>query len=81
MVPEKFFDRPKWGFSIPLAEWMRKDLSYLMKYLSAENLDDTRVFNPIFVRELIARFDRGETYLYNRLWALIIIQKHLLDHD
>ena len=81
MVPEKFFDRPKWGFSIPLAEWIQKDLNYLMKYLSDENLDKTKVFNPVFVRDLMTRFERGETYLYNRLWVLIIIQKHLLEND
>jgi asparagine synthase (glutamine-hydrolysing) len=81
IVPEKFFNRPKWGFSIPLAEWMRKDLNYLMKYLCHENLNKTNIFNPVFVNELIMRFNSGETYLYNRLWTLIIIQKYLLDND
>lgn len=77
MVPEKYFDRPKWGFGIPLAQWMKTDLNYLLRYLDDENLVRFGVFNPAAVKELKQRFLAGETYLYNRLWALIIVQKFL----
>jgi asparagine synthase (glutamine-hydrolysing) len=26
MFPKRFFDRPKMGFSVPLARWLREDL-------------------------------------------------------
>ena len=45
---------------------------------SEEALTKTGIFNPQFVKDLVARFMNGEEYLYNRLWALIIIQKFLL---
>jgi asparagine synthase (glutamine-hydrolysing) len=78
MVPEKYFDRPKWGFSIPLGKWMKNELSYLMKYVEEEELIKTGVFNVNYVKSLKERFYKGEEYLYNRLWAVIIIQKYLL---
>ncbi len=78
MVPEKFFDRPKWGFSIPLAQWMKNELNYFMNYLGEEELTETRIFNVEFVKSLISRFMNGEDYLYNRLWVLIIVQKYLM---
>jgi len=78
MVPEKYFNRPKWGFSIPLAQWMKHELHYFMDYLNENNLNKTGIFNETFVKELIKRFMNGEDFLYNRLWVLIIIQKYLL---
>lgn len=77
MVPEKFFNRPKWGFSIPLSQWMKNDLNYLMSYLSEDKLHQTGIFNVEFVKDMMNRFMKGEDYLYNRLWAIIIIQKFL----
>jgi asparagine synthase (glutamine-hydrolysing) len=80
MVPEKYFDRPKWGFSVPLAQWLKKDLKYLMDYLSQEQLEKTGVFQLSYIRELIDRFNGGEEYLYHRLWVVIIVQRFLLAH-
>ena len=80
MVPQKYFDRPKWGFSIPLAQWLKNDLNYLMDYLSEEHLDKTAVFNTPYIRSLVNRFYKGEDYLYNRLWVVIITQRFLIQH-
>ncbi len=77
MTPKEYFDRPKRGFSIPLSQWMKNELKYFMKYLSEEELNKTGLFSVSFVNDLITRFMKGEDYLYNRLWALIIIQKFL----
>ena len=81
MVPQKYFNRPKWGFGIPLAQWMKKDLNYLMDYLSAEQLDKTGLFNTPYIRRLVDRFNRGEDFLYHRLWVVIIIQRFLLKYE
>jgi asparagine synthase (glutamine-hydrolysing) len=78
MIPEKYFDRPKWGFSIPLGQWLKNDLKHLMDYLSDENLETTGIFKVAYIRELVNRFYQGEEYLYNRLWVVIIIQRFIL---
>lgn len=76
-LPDELIYRPKWGFSIPLSQWLKNELHYLMKHLDAEELDKTGLFKREFVRNLVKRFLNGEGYLYNRIWSLIIIQRFL----
>lgn len=78
-VPSELFDRPKWGFSIPLCEWLRKDLHYLIDdYLNENLILKTNIFNPKVVRSLVRKFENGRNdYLYNRLWQIILVQKFL----
>lgn len=78
-VPKEIFDRPKWGFSIPLGTWLQNDLNFLIqKYLSKEVLENYQIVNPIFVGNLIQRFTKGEVHLYNRLWSLILLHQWLI---
>ena len=77
-IPASYFERPKWGFSIPLAEWMRRDMSYLItNYLSESITEEIDLFNYNYIVDLKNRFSKGETYLYNRLWTIIILHKWL----
>ncbi len=75
-LPEELFNRPKEGFDVPLVKWLRKEL----KYLIHENLDEAilkkyGVVEPREVKNLIAKFENGADYLYNRIWLLIILHK------
>ena len=80
-VPRQFFDRPKWGFSIPLIKWLKTDLHYLIdKYLNNEIVTQYAVAKPEKVKQLLARFEKGEDFLYNRIWALILLHKWMNDH-
>jgi asparagine synthase (glutamine-hydrolysing) len=75
-VPKHFFDRPKWGFGIPLGEWLQKDWKFLIDdYLNKEAIENAGIFNYQVVNQLVQRFFKGETYLYNRIWLVIIVQK------
>jgi len=78
-IPQSIMDRPKWGFSIPLESWLQNELSYLIdKYLNDEIIREIGLLNPIFVKDLISNFKKGELYLYNRIWNLINLNKSLL---
>jgi asparagine synthase (glutamine-hydrolysing) len=77
-LPASLVDRPKWGFGIPLATWLRNDLNYLMRYLEPAQLKKTGVFNESTIQNLTTRFLNGEEYLYNRLWVVIVLQRFLL---
>lgn len=80
-VPKNLFDRPKWGFSIPLAKWLKTDLKHLIDtYLSVEKVEETNIFQPKIVSQLVKKYLDGEDYLYNRVWILTLIQKFLLNH-
>lgn len=77
-VPKKLFERPKWGFSIPLRQWLKNELSYLRKqYLSREILEKWQIFDVAKVLELEQRFLNGEDFLYNKLWLIIVLNSWL----
>lgn len=75
-VPRRLFDRPKWGFAVPMARWLSGDLRYLLQtYLADEVVLEAGIVQVAVVRELRRRFLGGETYLYNRLWVLILLHR------
>lgn len=74
------FERPKKGFSIPLRYWLTGDLRYLPEeYLSAEAVARTGFLEWKEVARLKKRYFAGDSYLFNRIWALIVMQKFLLE--
>jgi len=78
-IPERYFDRPKWGFSIPLEKWLLNDLSFLIEdFLSEPVITEFNVVNFKEVQKLIKKFRTGHSYLYNRIWLLIILHKFLI---
>ncbi len=78
LVPRQLFERPKWGFSIPLDKWLKTDLRYLIdRYLHPVVLEKHGVVQPDQVQQLIKDFDKGQNHLYNRLWVLLLLHKWL----
>lgn len=76
LVPKEYFDRPKWGFSIPLAKWLKTDLKYLVdEYLSEEMTHKCGVLNYGQLEKLKKSFFAGEDNLYNRIWLVILLHK------
>lgn len=76
LVPKQFFDRPKWGFGIPLVNWLKNDWRFLIEqYLNKEAIETVGIFNYQSVNQLVQRFLKGEDYLYNRIWLVIVAQK------
>lgn len=73
-VPKEMFNRPKWGFSIPLNLWLAGPLRPLLEdHLSQERVVAIGLFNWHHVEQLKRRFFNGENYLFNRLWLLICL--------
>ena len=77
-VPKKFFDRPKQGFAIPLAKWLKTDLYFLIdEILSKEVITTYNIVDYAYVEKLKKEFLNGKDYYYSRLWLLIILHKWL----
>jgi len=77
-VPPSYFDRPKWGFSIPLAHWLKNDLRYLIDaYLADDLVGDLGLVNVAIVRQLKRDFLGGKDYLFNRIWVLILLHRFM----
>ncbi len=81
-IPEKFFQRPKWGFAIPLAVWLKTDLKYLIdQYLNDEIIRELGILNADKVSTYRKMFlGSNKDYIYNRLWAMIILNMFLIQH-
>jgi len=81
-IPPEIYEKPKWGFSIPLANWLQSELKYLSdEYLSNEALAKTGIIKPETVAKLLhGFFSQQKSFLYQKVWALIVLQKWLIDN-
>ncbi|MES2734549.1 MAG: asparagine synthase (glutamine-hydrolyzing) [Bacteroidota bacterium] len=78
-LPPPMFDRPKQGFAIPLNHWLQTDLKYLIEdHLNESVIKQFKVVNYEAVRKLKERYLKGESYLYHRIWVLIVLHQFLL---
>lgn len=72
-VPEKLFERPKMGFGVPIAAWIKGPLkSLFLDYLSTNRLKREGCFNPITVEQMLKEHMDGRLNHQHRLWALLI---------
>ncbi|GAC1536983.1 MAG: asparagine synthase (glutamine-hydrolyzing) [Myxococcales bacterium] len=73
LVPEEILRRPKKGFGIPVAAWIRGPLRPLFEELMSEReLAVSGLFQPAAVRALLDRHLRGEADLRKPLWTLFM---------
>lgn len=80
-LPDDLVYRPKWGFSVQLAQWLKGDMKYFLDAnLSPEVVRETGLVKPEPVQAMLNSFFRGKTYLYNRLWALALLHKWLKEN-
>ena len=70
LVPEEILRRPKKGFGIPVAAWLRGPL----RAIAEEALSVETVFEPRAVRALLDRHLSGRADLRKPLWTLLMFQ-------
>lgn len=81
-IPEKFFNRPKQGFAVPLEKWLKKELRFLIEdTLTKETIERFGICNFEQITKLKEQFFNGQSHLYNRLWALVVLHKWLRKHQ
>jgi asparagine synthase (glutamine-hydrolysing) len=72
LLPREILHRKRMGFSVPLALWLRTELSSTMKdVLSPEELKRVSYLNASEVESLMAEHLSGKANHENKLWALI----------
>ncbi len=72
IVPEEILNRPKMGFSIPLAEWLRGDLKDLAHSLLFDQHDS--LLNQQSVRKMWDRHQSGLRDLGSPLWTILMFR-------
>jgi len=74
-VPQELIERPKMGFSVPVASWIRDDLKeWCGDLLSVDRLNKQGIFDSNLItrlhkEHLMGRFDHS-----HKLWAMIAFQ-------
>ncbi|MGH7909920.1 MAG: asparagine synthase (glutamine-hydrolyzing) [Thermodesulfobacteriota bacterium] len=73
-VPRNLLERPKQGFVIPLAKWIKGELSSLVRnYLNEERLKREGIFNPSVVTSCVKDFSNGSINV-NKVWFILMFQ-------
>ena len=74
-LPKNILHRPKKGFGIPIAEWLKGRLNPLMHDLLApDRLKKQGLFNEKFVRKLIREHETNAASHHKQLWTLLVFQ-------
>lgn len=75
LLPHDILHRPKKGFGIPIAEWLKGRLNPLMhETLDQKRLRAQGLFDPDYVGRLISEHESGKASHHKELWTLLVFQ-------
>jgi asparagine synthase (glutamine-hydrolysing) len=79
LLPGEIVHRPKQGFTLPFANWMRRDLrKFCETRLAPERIESRGIFDPAEVSTLWrALLDGSREVSWSRLWVLVILEEWL----
>ena len=74
-LPKSLMERPKSGFYIPFAEWMREDLKEMLYgQINEQRLKEDNLFNVEPILNIRDQFYAGDDALKYKLWRIFIFQ-------
>jgi asparagine synthase (glutamine-hydrolysing) len=77
-VPRELVDRPKAGFAVPLADWIRGPLrDWARELTNPERLAREGYFDPAVVNRLHDRVEAGQAHRVHQLWVVLMFQAWL----
>jgi asparagine synthase (glutamine-hydrolysing) len=75
LLPREILHRPKKGFGIPIAEWLKGRLNPLMhEMLAPGRLKSQGLFEIEYVQRLIREHETGSASHHKELWTLLVFQ-------
>ena len=75
LLPKNILHRPKKGFGIPIAEWLKGRLNPLMHdLLDSTRLKNQGLFDAEFVQKIIKEHETNFASHHKQLWTLIVFQ-------
>lgn len=75
MLPKTVTKRAKKGFGIPIADWLKGRLNYLLHdMLSPDRLIRQDLFKADYVQQLIREHEQGVASHHKQLWTLLVFQ-------
>jgi len=75
ILPDTIINRPKSGFEVPISDWLRKDLRFLLgEYLSEAKVKSQGLFNYSVMKQMVDQhMSKKKDYSWS-LWNLITFQ-------
>ena len=74
-IPKELMDRPKTGFSIPIYNWLKTDLRYLIEEnLDSSSIEETGMFNVSSVEKIKILFFNDQLDDLTIIWKLLQFQ-------
>ena len=81
-IPEKYVNRSKMGFSIPLSEWMRGPLkSWMIETLNFKDIHNQGYLNNRQIKFYLENHLSGKKDFSRQLWNIIVFQKWLSKYN
>jgi asparagine synthase (glutamine-hydrolysing) len=75
LLPRTILQRPKKGFGIPIAQWLRGRLNPLMNdMLAPQRLQQQGLFDNAYVQKLISEHETSKASHHKELWTLLVFQ-------
>jgi asparagine synthase (glutamine-hydrolysing) len=74
-LPQPVVNRPKKGFGMPVAKWVKGELRSLVRdTLAPERLRRRGLFNPDYVQRLLDEHERGAADHRKLIWTLLMFE-------
>jgi asparagine synthase (glutamine-hydrolysing) len=74
-VPDEILDRPKRGFELPIADWLRGDLgSFARDVLLDPQTRQRGLLNPDYAGDLVERHLEGREDHSRQIWTLLVLE-------
>jgi asparagine synthase (glutamine-hydrolysing) len=75
LLPREIIDRPKKGFGMPVASWVKGELRDLVhETFSPTRLARRGLFNPAYVQRLLDEHERGQADHRKLIWTLLMFE-------
>ncbi len=74
-VPKHMMERPKMGFGVPIASWLRNELKKFVDEATDQVfIQKQGLFNAEEIRKLYNEFYNGKEQLHTKIWYLLMFQ-------
>jgi asparagine synthase (glutamine-hydrolysing) len=74
-VPKSMMDRPKMGFAVPVAHWLKSDLKYYKdEFMTEKDFAEHGLFKQSGVNHIINQFYKGDRNYNGLFWYLLMFQ-------
>jgi asparagine synthase (glutamine-hydrolysing) len=82
VLPREILNRPKYGFQVPLARWLREDLRDMVHDLLSDEVVRRRGYvRPEYVRWLLSMHEGGERNCADQIYALLVLELWLRNRE